>query len=358
MGSESLGSELNTLIGDLVRGNISDKGFQILVDHYGRQCAKKYAMVPEGTRDDLLDENFIAMTNSPVTNKGGDVNFKAYFEMALSRKFADYFRKQPDGILYRRIKGLLQTPAFRRTGPAHHAAKISWEMAFWQPASWPLDAIKARQQDLDELQHHAVSFCEAGIEITTRKDTSVLVRDGSLAAYMLYLFGLTAEHLGAPMALRAADLKEIICHQLWIAPRDCASNESKETDEEGQEIPSEVDRLGCMIPDPYAVLDLERRLVRAVRDEKTVLHMWLLYKRAIDPAVGTPRLETEIKTFTNLPAVGHETLNKRLHELPGILATNGIELDFEGANDVVAHVLGRFFGRFRRAANAETGPAA
>ena len=351
---------LQEILKSLLLSRITGEELRQVVDHFLRRelANPQHSGLGRERILDIIQDSLIAFKKAPFTKSEKEPDYAKYFERVVASKFCDCFRKEPDANIYSRVKNILKTPVFVRasSGAINANSTIHWETAYWQPAQWEGVAERMRSDVFDALASKAVTFAEAGIPLKTSLGDSVMVKDEELSARMLFLFEEAFVHFGKRLAMRAADIKEVICQNLWIVPRNPTSysNDSPDQgDSDEPERPGILENIGEMPHNHLAFLDLEDKIEHWIRDQSEILKLWLLYQRCLNEKTGTPKLEVELKKFPDLPQRGHSMLNKELNGLAEVLFSKEIDLNFDGAREVVIQVLGKYFSRFYKPADSK-----
>jgi hypothetical protein len=344
-------SRLQEIFEKFFASKITQKELDRLLSHYTPLYRMKYKSLSEEDIQGSILEALVQFKKAPITNSLKKINLAGYFSETLNNAFSNEFRKLPDANLFSRIKGVLKDKkaAYRR--PFHNGdAKTNWVLDSWQPANWKENVSCISDQELLELDAQASSMEELQITVIEQaedsKKDSCLVHTGDIQKYIDHLFELSKSIFIGGRSLRATDLKQIVCNKLWMIPVYPASY-LYETSVDGEE--DEDLRPWEKIPDEKkefsGSMDLTNLLRESIERNRKDYKLWLLFKMAENPESSLSELVEEQNFSPGIKKLQKSAIDNKKKELLEFITMNHINLEEQGARDIILTILGNHFER-------------
>jgi hypothetical protein len=355
-----MNDRLNELLAQLGSRKITQAGFQELWNHAFDLSRRRYPTVGEQEREEIISVIMVSAAKAFSNPQAEKANRYAYFMQIFLSKFLDFFRKQPDGSIYKQIKDVLQTPTFCAHPPPHKKNKLNWKMTWWRPVAWQDSLQKAGADHIENILHTIATFAEAGIKIQLSEKKGFSIPETSLIAFILHIFSHAEGYYGQRLAFRAEDLKEMVMSRLWMVSRINPSMHSDAGDSEKEDVYDWPDSTSTgeegysskHLADMYNnAIMLEQALVKQIRKDPRDLVLWMLYIRAIAPDAGALILEKELSLYMGLPQKHKSQLAVQWEKSAAMVKewkNQGVDLAFDRSREVVVDVLGRHFSQFRK----------
>lgn len=370
-------TEYGKILSNIRRRCVSQSELDRLADWSLGYARYHYPTLPEDAAEDCFQEAVGDFYKARITNEGPETNYESYYRRVLASKCSDYFRSLGDTYVLNRVKAVLAEGPFTIWGkPAQRQPE--WRIDFWVPDGWGDEARAGDHRQVHELQVAEASFADAGIRARETKSGRFLIHTDQLLAYVLHLFALGERLYGRRIALRAEDIKDIICDKMWIVPIVPASTENRSAGGPPRDVVEEATRTAHQSPDGVSsdsrrnvngpeetcakALQLEFALRRGLADDGLDIRLWLLYMKARymrgrfeDRTFA--KLENDLKRFPQLPEHKRQSLNNYSHKLAQWMSGNEVDIGFEGSLDVVLEVLEHHFGPMEQPVPEDEGMA-